>query len=103
MGKSKVTRNKLNEDIDGLYAQIDELKAFIAELAGEIATLSAEVSELNEAMKTATEDRKTEKAKNKQIIADAQAGQKAVAAAIAVLKDFTRRRRKRQHWYSSRL
>merc|ERR1719515_175166 len=88
MGKSKVTRNKLNEDIDGLYAKIDELKAFIAELAGEIATLSAEVSELNEAMKTATEDRKTEKAKNKQIIADAQAGQKAVAAAIAVLKDF---------------
>merc|ERR1719310_847981 len=88
MGKSKVTPNKLNEDIDGLYAKIDELKAFIAELAGEIATLSAEVSELNEAMKTATEDRKTEKAKNKQIIVDAQAGQKAVAAAIAVLKDF---------------
>merc|ERR1719313_2259941 len=70
-GKSKVTRNKLNEDIDGLSAE-----------------LSKQVEGLNSAMREATSLRREEKAKNKQTIADARAAQKAVAAATAVLKEF---------------
>merc|ERR1719158_1860511 len=88
MGKSKITRNKLNEDIDGLSAEIEDLKATIMTLAEEIAELSKQVGELNSAMKEATALRQEEKAKNKQTIADAQAAQKAVEAATAVLKDF---------------
>merc|ERR1719230_584712 len=88
IGKSKVTRNKLNEDLDALSAKIEELKAFIADMAAEIAELSKEITELQDAMTKATEDRKAEKAKNKATIEDAKAAQGAVAAALAVLKDF---------------
>jgi len=87
-GKSKVTRNKLNEDIDGLSAEIEDLKATIMTLAEEIAELSKQVEGLNSAMREATSLRREEKAKNKQTIADARAAQKAVAAATAVLKEF---------------
>merc|ERR1719281_1838372 len=76
MGKSKVTRNKLNEDIDGLSSEIEALKATIVELSEEIANLSKEVEELQAGMKEATALRTEEKAQN------------AVAAATAVLKEF---------------
>merc|ERR1719428_2807024 len=72
LGKSKVTRNKLNEDIDGLTAAIDEGKATIAKLTEEIASLEKEIAELQSAMVEATKIREEEKAKNKQTIADAQ-------------------------------
>jgi len=88
IGKSKVTRNKLNEDLDALSAKIEELKAFIADMVAEIAELSKEIAELQDAMTKATADRKAEKAKNKATIEDAQEAQKAVASALAVLKDF---------------
>merc|ERR1719240_1262186 len=80
-GKSKVTRNKLNADIE-------DLKATIMTLAEEIAELSKQVEGLNSAMREATALRQEEKAKNEQTIAEAQAAQKAVAAATAVLKEF---------------
>merc|ERR1719473_2256106 len=60
----------------------------ILSLADETAALSKEVEELQAAMTEATELRKKEKAKNKATVEDAQAGQTAVAAATAVLKDF---------------
>jgi len=88
MGKSKVTRNKLNEDIDGLSSEIEALKATIVELSEEIATLSKEIEELQAGMKEATAMRNEEKAKNKATIADAKKAQSAVAAATAVLKEF---------------
>jgi len=88
MGKSKITRNKLNEDIDGLSSEVEELKATIVALSEEIALLSKEVEELNAAMKEATSMRLEEKAKNKATIEDAQKASKAVAAATAVLKNF---------------
>merc|ERR1719380_134243 len=66
VGKSKVTRNKLNEDLDALSAKVQELKAFIADMADEIAELSKEIAELQDAMTKATADRKAEKAKNKE-------------------------------------
>jgi hypothetical protein len=88
IGKSKVTRNKLSEDIDGLTAAVDEGKATIMHFAEEIATLSQEVSDLETGMKEATDLRNKEKAKNKESVEDSQAAQNAVAAATAVLKKF---------------
>merc|ERR1719410_452669 len=88
MGKSKITRNKLTEDIDGLDAAIEEGKATIQKLADDTATLTQEVEELVKSMTEATELRKSEKETNKVTVEDAQAAQKAVAAATAVLKDF---------------
>jgi hypothetical protein len=88
MGKSKITRNKLTEDIDGLDAAIEEGKATIQKLADDTATLTKEVEALVKSMTEATELRKNEKETNKITVEDAQAAQKAVAAATAVLKDF---------------
>merc|ERR1712129_410127 len=88
MGKSKITRNKLTEDIDGLDAAIEEGKSTIQKLADDTATMTQEVEDLVKSMAEATELRKAEKATNKVTEEDAQAAQKAVAAATAVLKDF---------------
>jgi len=88
MGKSKVTRNKLSADIDALTAAIEDGKATIMTLTSDIAELSKEIEELSALMGEATENRKEEKAKNEETIKDATAGQNAVEAATAVLKDF---------------
>lgn len=88
MGQSKITRNKLTETIDGLDAAVEEGKATIMSLAKDIETLNVEVAELNKAVSEATALRNDEKAKNAQTVKDAKAGQQAVAAATAVLKDF---------------
>merc|ERR1719188_2039297 len=88
MGKSKITRNKLNEEIDALAAAIDDGKANILALTQDTEQLSKEVKDLIEAMNEATQLRKDEKAKNEETVADAKAAQKVVAAATAVLKDF---------------
>jgi len=88
MGKSKITRNKLSEEIDALTAATEEGKATIAQLTEEIATLSKELAALEKAMTEATELRASEKASNAATVKDAQAGQAALEAAIAVLKDF---------------
>merc|ERR1712151_1026348 len=65
MGKSKITRNKLTEDIDGLDAAIEEGKATIQKLADDTATLTKEVEALVKSMTEATELRKNEKKKKK--------------------------------------
>lgn len=88
MGKSKVTRNKLSEEIDGLDAAIEDGKATIMKLTNEVADLSKEIEDLDAEMAEATELRTKEKAKNKHTIMDAKAAQKAVGQATAVLKDF---------------
>jgi len=88
IGKSKVTRNKLSEDIDALNAACEEGKATIMKLTEDIATLAKEVEELEAGMKEATKLRSEEKATNKVTVEDSQAAQKAVAAATAVLKKF---------------
>merc|ERR1719160_746397 len=88
IGKSKVTRNKLSEDIDALEAAVEEGKATIMHLTEEIATLTKEVADLDASMEEATKIRTEEKATNKVTISDAKAAQSAVAAATAVLKKF---------------
>jgi len=88
MGKSKIARTKLSEDIDGLSAAVEEGNSLILKLSDETAELTQEVQALDEAMAEATKLRVAEKAQNAATVADAKAAQKAVAAATAVLKDF---------------
>merc|ERR1719395_353735 len=88
MGKSKVTRNKLSEEIDGLDAAIEDGKGTIMKLTQELADLADEIKDLDTQQGEATELREEEKAKNEATIEDAQGAQKAVAAATAVLKEF---------------
>jgi len=88
IGKSKVTRNKLSEDIDALQAAVEDGKATIMMLAEEIATLTKEVADLDASVKEATKIRGEEKATNKVTVEDAKAAQAAVSAATAVLKTF---------------
>lgn len=88
MGKSKVTRNKLSEEIDGLDAAIEDGKATIMKLTQEVADLTKDIEDLDAEMTESTELRTSEKAKNKHTIMDAKAAQTAVSQATAVLKDF---------------
>merc|ERR1740117_2852730 len=88
IAKSKVTRNKLSEDIDGLAAAVEDGKATIMMLTEEVATLTKEVADLDASVAEATKIRSEEKATNKVTVADSQAAQSAVAAATAVLKTF---------------
>merc|ERR1719487_1560205 len=88
IGKSKVTRNKLSEDIDSLNAAVEDGKATIMALAEEIKTLTKEVADLDASVKEATKIRTEEKANNKVTVEDSEAAQKAVSAATAVLKNF---------------
>merc|ERR1719498_282981 len=88
VGKSKVTRAKLSEDIDALTAAVEEGKSNIMMLTEEVATLSQEVADLDASMTEATKMRTAEKAKNKATIEDTSAAEKAVSAALAVLKKF---------------
>eukprot|EP00929_Paragymnodinium_shiwhaense_P027424 TRINITY_DN1609_c1_g1_i1.p1 TRINITY_DN1609_c1_g1~~TRINITY_DN1609_c1_g1_i1.p1 ORF type:complete len:698 (+),score=337.39 TRINITY_DN1609_c1_g1_i1:91-2184(+) len=88
MGESKITRTKLQEDIDGLAAAVESGKATISLLAQDVARLSKEVAELDHAVKEATTFRSEEKEQNEATIKDAMEAQTAVAEALAVLKDF---------------
>jgi hypothetical protein len=88
MGKSKITRTKLQEDIDGLDAACEEGKATIMHLTNRIAELSKGVSELETSMAEASEQRADEKKTNEVTVAEAKVAQEKVQAATAVLKDF---------------
>jgi hypothetical protein len=88
IGKSKVTRNKLSEDIDALEAAVEDGKATIMMLAEEIKTLAKEVADLDGSVLEATKVRKQEKATNKATVEDSEAALNAVSAATAVLKKF---------------
>ena len=81
IGKSKVTRNKLAEDISSLEAAVDQGKSTVLELTERLANLNQEVSDLTKSMNEASEMRADEKAKNAATVADAKAGEKATAAA----------------------
>jgi predicted nucleic acid-binding Zn-ribbon protein len=88
MGESKVTRNKLTEDIDALNAAIEDGKSTILSLAENTQELEAELESTQKSMGEAMALRTEEKAKNKAVIEDAQAASAATQAATAVLKDF---------------
>jgi len=88
MGKSKITRTQLTEDIDELTASIEDAKAEILSLADSNANLAQGIADSNSAMTEATKMRTEDKKRNAATVEDAQAAVKAVDAATAVLKDF---------------
>jgi DNA-directed RNA polymerase subunit M/transcription elongation factor TFIIS len=88
LGKSKITRTRLSEEIDAYEAAIEEGKANIMALSDHTKTLSQEVADLFKSMSEATELKKQETATNAKTVEDAKASQQAVEAATAVLKAF---------------
>jgi hypothetical protein len=88
IGKSKITRTKLQEDIDALGAAVDEGKATILHHANRISQCTKQVSDIDAAVEEASALRKDEKEKNAQTVEEAKLAQEKVQAATAVLKDF---------------
>jgi hypothetical protein len=88
LGKNKITRNKLSEDIDMLTSSVENGKSTIMMLTESTATLSKELNELEQAVQEATVLRSGEKTKNAETVKDAEAAQTAIAAATAVLREF---------------
>jgi len=88
LGTNKKTRTKLSTTIDELIAKVDEGTALISQNSQRIATLQKEIVELNAAMLEATEMRTTESAKNAETVNDAVEAQKAIQAAVAILRDY---------------
>jgi hypothetical protein len=88
IGKSKITRTKLQEDIDGLAAAVDEGKATILQLTNHISELAKQASDLDAALAEAAALRKAEKEKNAETVEESKLAQEKVQAATAVLKNF---------------
>jgi hypothetical protein len=86
--KNEQRRTSLTSQQEKLQASVDGLTARTAKLSEEIGTLNGEVQALQDAIAEATKQRQAEAAENTQTIADAKAGQQAVASAITVLRDF---------------
>jgi len=85
---NKQTRDYKTEESNSLKAEIEKLTANIAQGSMQIADLGKEIADLDAAVAKATEERTAEKEKNTATIADAKAGQAAVAQATTVLKEF---------------
>merc|ERR1719161_103198 len=88
LGTNKVTRDKLQSEIDELAAGIDEATANIMKLTEDIARLTGEVAELDKAMEEATAMREAEKEKNAATIKDAKDAQDAIQEATKVIEEF---------------
>jgi hypothetical protein len=85
---NKLKRNKKTSESEMLMAKVEELTSTIATLGDTIKKLSDEQAELTKAMGDATKFRDAEKAENKAIVADAEAGATAVENALVILKEF---------------
>lgn len=88
LGTNKITRTRLQDGVDRLAARVDDAKASISEASQRITMLHNEVADIQTSIGKAVELRKAEKAENEAAIADAKAAQKAVIAAVQILKDF---------------
>lgn len=88
MQTNKITREKLQGQLDITAAQLEENLTRAQRLVEETAALQQEVSLLNEQRTAAVSQRQAEHEKNVQTIKDAKDAQVAVAQARAVLVDF---------------
>lgn len=88
LAANKQTRDQKTEAVNKLTARADALKANIGQLSNQITNLGEAIGDITKAVREATVQRQEEKEKNQVTIADAQAGQKAVARALQVLRDF---------------
>jgi len=88
LGKSTLTREKQQSEVERLTAAIEQKSADSAQAAAKLQDLSSAVTELRREQKTATEMRTSEQARNTLTINDAKQAQLAVQKAIEVLKSF---------------
>jgi len=88
LGKSKITRLKLTQEIDVLTSAVEDGKASIMMLAKNSKILSQEIAELESLIKDATQARSAESARNQAMIEDAKNAHAAVLAASEILKNF---------------
>ena len=88
MSETTAERDEAQMKIEDLNAFLTEKNALVDQLTEEIATLGSEIADLHTALNEQTELRNGEKADNEQTIADAKAGEEAVAQALTFLKDF---------------
>jgi len=86
--ENKLKREAQTLAVEKLTAEISMLTGNIADMGAAIELLIKEQAELTTAMADATEIRQKEKADNLDTIADAKAGSKAVANALAILQEF---------------
>lgn len=88
LGKSKLTREKQQSEVERLTASIEQKSADSAQAAAKLQDLSSAVTELRREQKAATEMRRSEKARNTRTIKEAKQASLAVQKAIEVLKSF---------------
>merc|ERR1712039_638334 len=84
---NKIKRKAKTASVEKLTAEIAETAAIIEKMGKKITVLIEEQAALTKAMAEATEQREAEKAENEATIADAVAGEKAVAQAMEILKE----------------
>jgi len=88
LGTNKHTRETKSAEVDTLTATIEGLESDISSLKKDIKKKSAEVAKIEADVAEFTEKRKEETAENAAAVKDAQEGQKAIANAVKVLKEF---------------
>jgi len=88
LGQNKHTRETKTAEVDTLTATIEGLESDIKSLKKDIAKKTGEVEDIEAAVAEFTTKRQKEKAENEAAVKDAQEGQKAIANAIKVLKEF---------------
>jgi uncharacterized protein YoxC len=88
LGTNEHTRKTKSEQVERLTAEIEGLESKIETLDKDMRDLGEAISDIEAAVAERTDIRNNETAENEQTIADAQAGQEAVANAIKVLKEF---------------
>jgi len=88
LSTNEQTRKEKTANVEMLHAEIDQLEASILKLTEEISDLQQAVADLDEQMTKAVIMRQNEHKTNTETIKDADEAQKAVAQALAVLKEF---------------
>lgn len=85
---NKMERQTRTNQVADLTAEIERLTAEIAQLGEEITEHGKKIAEIQAAKAEAADNRAEEAKANDQTIRDAQEGQKAIALAMQILKDF---------------
>jgi len=88
MGETKVKKEDMTDEVDGLQVKIDQATSKIAKLKQDIQTLSQELAKIAEEQQTADKIRAEEKAAWESAEADFTSGLEGVGMALQVLRDY---------------
>lgn len=86
--KNRMTRKRLNGQMEALQAEIDSKTAEAAQLSDEVAQHRADIVALNTGIKDATAQRNSEHDSNEAAVKEAEAAQEAIVSATDVLRSF---------------